>query len=205
MTYKIFKNIGDRLFGACLLLVTLPILSILLMLVFIEDPSSSPIFKQKRIGYKNNEFNLYKLRSMSSKTHYNGRKLTDKERMLKIGKVIRKTSLDELPQIYNILKGEMSFIGPRPLSIKYLDYYTEQEIKRHRVKPGISGWAQVNGRNTINWEEKFSFDLYYVKNISLQLDLKILFLTLIKIFKSSEVTTRGEGAEVDFHEYRKNN
>jgi lipopolysaccharide/colanic/teichoic acid biosynthesis glycosyltransferase len=203
MDYTKLKFIMDIMMATLLLVLTLPILLILSILIFIEDPSSTPIFNQKRIGLNNKEFSIYKLRSMKTETYQDGVRLSDSQRMLKVGGLIRKASLDELPQLFNVLKGEMSFIGPRPLSVKYLPYYDEVEIKRHNVRPGISGWAQVNGRNTISWEEKFSFDVSYVEKISFIFDIKIIFLTILKVLKRSGVQTRGEGSEVDFHVYRK--
>jgi undecaprenyl phosphate N,N'-diacetylbacillosamine 1-phosphate transferase len=139
---------------------------------------------------------------MKVEVEKNGCALSDSERMLRSGGFIRKASFDELPQLFNIIKGEMSFIGPRPLPTVYLPYYSESEIRRHDVKPGISGWAQVNGRNNIDWDEKFLRDLEYVNNVSFQLDVKILFLTLFKILRRSDVAVRGENFVMDFHEYR---
>ena len=204
MNYIQIKNILDKIFAIIVLIISSPILLLCIISIIIEEPSHSPIFVQRRIGFKNKEFTIYKLRTMKTKKKEKERKLTDKERLLKTGKIFRKASLDELPQLFNIIKGEMSFIGPRPLSIKYLPYYNEMEIKRHNVKPGITGWAQVNGRNNLNWEEKFKYDIEYVNNISFLLDLKIAFLTIYKIFKSDEVQVRGDkSGEEDFHEYRK--
>ncbi len=134
---------------------------------------------------------------MSKITHVNGIKLKDAERLTSIGRIIRKLSLDELPQLWNVVKGEMSFVGPRPLLPKYLPLYSSEQAKRHNVRPGITGWAQVNGRNAISWEEKFKYDVYYVDHISLLLDLKVLWFTVIKVLKreginSSENITMGE-------------
>lgn len=134
---------------------------------------------------------------MSKVTHVNGIKLKDVERLTSIGRIIRKLSLDELPQLWNVVKGEMSFVGPRPLLPKYLPLYSSEQAKRHNVRPGITGWAQVNGRNTISWEEKFKYDVYYVDHISLLFDLKVLWLTVMKVLKreginSSENITMGE-------------
>ena len=134
---------------------------------------------------------------MSKVTHVNGIKLKDAERLTSIGRIIRKLSLDELPQLWNVVKGEMSFVGPRPLLPKYLPLYSSEQAKRHNVRPGITGWAQVNGRNTISWEDKFKYDVYYVDHISLLLDLKVLWLTVMKVLKreginSSENITMGE-------------
>ncbi|MDY0016217.1 MAG: sugar transferase [Candidatus Delongbacteria bacterium] len=190
-TYLLFKRIFDIIFAIILLIATLPILLIIAILIKLEDPKGSVFFRQKRIGYKNKEFLLFKFRSMIIDQVKNGIELTDTERMLKIGTIIRKFSFDELPQIINILKGEMSLIGPRALPTVYLPYYTEKELHRHDVKPGISGWAQVNGRNFLTWDEKFKLDLYYVNNICFSLDFNIFFMTIFKIFIKKEVGVRG--------------
>jgi undecaprenyl phosphate N,N'-diacetylbacillosamine 1-phosphate transferase len=155
------------------------------------------VFKQERPGKNGEIFTIYKIRTMSKVTHVNGIKLKDAERLTSIGRIIRKLSLDELPQLWNVVKGEMSFVGPRPLLPKYLPLYSSEQAKRHNVRPGITGWAQVNGRNTISWEEKFKYDVYYVDHISLLLDLKVLWLTVMKVLKreginSSENITMGE-------------
>jgi undecaprenyl phosphate N,N'-diacetylbacillosamine 1-phosphate transferase len=189
--YLIFKRIFDIIFAIILLTATLPFLIIIAILIKIEDSKGPVFFRQKRIGYKNNEFLLYKFRSMIVAQEKDGISLSDTERMLKTGNIIRKFSFDELPQIINILKGEMSFIGPRALPSVYLPYYTDEELHRHDVKPGISGWAQVNGRNFLTWDEKFKLDLSYVNNISFSLDFKIFFTTIFKIFKKNEVGVRG--------------
>lgn len=201
--YIHLKNILDIVFALFLLLLTAPLLIVVMIIIKIEDGGSS-IYKADRIGKNNEVITVYKLRSMVNERVKNGVQLTDSERMLKIGKFIRVTSLDELPQLVNILKGEMSFIGPRPLPTSYLSYYTSTELTRHTVKPGISGLAQINGRNNLSWDEKFNYDLIYTKNISLKLDIKIFFLTLIKVIKKDSVVVRGTGQEIDFHQYRKN-
>jgi undecaprenyl phosphate N,N'-diacetylbacillosamine 1-phosphate transferase len=200
--YLFIKSFADKVFAIFLLLLLWPIMILCAIAIIIEDPSGFVLFKQKRVGKENKVFTLYKFRSMRVELVRHENKLSDSERMLKTGRFIRRTSLDELPQLFNIIKGEMSFIGPRPLPTIYLGYYNEKEIHRHDVKPGISGLAQVSGRNNINWEEKFSKDLEYVNKISLILDIKIFFLTLYKIVKRSDVIVRGENCVMDFHEYR---
>ena len=162
------------------------------LLIKLEDPKGPVLFRQDRGGKNNSLLKIYKFRTMIVDRERDGEKLSDSERMFKSGRIIRKLSIDELPQIFNILKGEMSFIGPRPLSFKFLPYYTEEELHRHDVLPGISGWAQVNGRNNLSWEEKFVLDLYYVNNISLNLDTKIFFLTIKKVFFKPEVGVLGK-------------
>ena len=166
-------------------LIMLIVLSPLMLLscILIKANNDGPIlFKQKRPGKDGKIFTVYKFRTMSVHTHdKDGRELSDFERMSKIGKLLRKTSVDELPQLINILKGEMSFIGPRPLLVEYLELYSPEQMRRHEVAPGISGWAQVNGRNTLTWEQKFEYDVYYVDNLSLSMDLKIFFKTIMNV------------------------
>ncbi|MBQ4812036.1 sugar transferase [Pseudoalteromonas luteoviolacea] len=193
-------------FLAALLLITIlsPLILLSFLVIKLEDPKGPVIFRQKRIGLKGREFLVFKLRSMRVETQdASGKELNDSERMLKYGELFRKLSVDELPQLFNILKGDMSFIGPRPLPIIYAPYYNEEENRRHDIKPGISGWAQVNGRNSITWEDKFKLDIEYVDNINFLFDLKIAFLTVYKVFSKSDVVVRGNDTNVDFHTYRK--
>ena len=182
--YFYVKRVIDFLFALILLIITSPIMLIAAIAIKAEDPKGPVLFRQDRPGRYAKIFKVNKFRTMMVATEKNGVKLSDKDRLTKVGRLLRKTSVDELPQLFNILKGEMSFIGPRPLLVKYLPYYTEEEMKRHDVLPGISGWAQVNGRNAINWNEKFLYDIEYVENFSLIMDIKILFFTIYKIFKS---------------------
>ena len=150
----------------------------------------SPIlFKQKRPGYKEKIFGIYKFRTMTNDIDEDGNLLPDEQRLVGVGKFIRSTSLDELPQLFNVLKGEMSFVGPRPLLIEYLDLYDDEQKRRHDVKPGITGWAQVNGRNAISWEQKFEYDVWYVDNQSFWLDMKILWMTFLKVVKRSDISS----------------
>lgn len=202
MYRKYVKRILDFIFAIILLVITSPIMLLAAIAIKLEDPKGPVLFKQNRVGEGNKVFKVYKFRSMIVDIEKGGRKLSDAERMLKVGMFIRKTSIDELPQLFNIIKGEMSFIGPRPLPVIYLPYYDEHEIQRHNVKPGISGWAQVNGRNNLSWDEKFKKDLEYVNNVNLGFDLKILLLTIYKILKTSDVVVRGEYLQIDFNEYR---
>lgn len=150
------------------------------------------IFKQKRPGLYGKPFYVYKFRTMTDEKDENGKLLPDEVRLTKTGKIIRKLSLDELPQLFNVLKGELSLVGPRPLLMEYLPLYTTEQARRHEVKPGITGWAQVNGRNAISWEEKFALDVWYVDNQSFWLDMKILFMTVIKVFKREGISQEGQ-------------
>lgn len=147
------------------------------------------IFKQTRVGKDNQLFDLYKFRSMTNETDENGVLLPNEERHTSFGQKLRKYSIDELPQLINVIKGDISLVGPRPLLVDYLPLYNNEQIRRHEVKPGITGWAQVNGRNAISWEEKFELDVWYVDNKSLMLDIYILYLTFIKVFKSENVNS----------------
>lgn len=182
------KIIFDRILALFIITVLLPIYILVCVMILIK--MGSPIFfKQKRPGYKEKIFWIYKFRTMTNEKDKDGNLLPDEERLLGIGKFIRSTSLDELPQLFNVLKGEMSFVGPRPLLIEYLDLYNNEQKKRHNVKPGITGWAQVNGRNAISWEEKFEYDIWYVDNQSFLLDMKILWMTFLKVIKRSDISS----------------
>ena len=150
----------------------------------------NPIFfRQQRPGLNEKIFGIYKFRTMTNEKNKNGDLLPDEQRLLGLGKFIRSLSLDELPQIFNVLKGEMSFVGPRPLLIEYLPLYNDIQKQRHNVKPGITGWAQVNGRNAISWEQKFEYDVWYVENQSFLLDIKILWMTFLKVVRRSDISS----------------
>lgn len=185
--YKYFKRIMDFVASFTALIILSPLIALSAVLVKISD-GGSVLFKQRRPGKDGKIFTVYKFRTMSEKTEdENGRELSDVERMTKIGSFLRKTSLDELPQLFNVLKGDMSFIGPRPLLCEYLELYTPYQMRRHEVLPGISGLAQVNGRNAITWEEKFDYDVYYVDHMSFWLDLRILFKTIKNTLKRADI------------------
>lgn len=184
--YLFIKRVLDFVFALVLLIISSPIM--LITSIAIKMESKGPIlFKQKRPGKNGNIFEVMKFRSMRIEVEKDGKPLTDMERMTKVGSFIRKTSIDELPQLFNIIKGDMSFIGPRPLLVQYLELYNERQMRRHEVTPGISGWAQVNGRNTISWEEKFEYDVWYVEHISFLLDLKILLLTIYNVLRRKDI------------------
>lgn len=185
--YKYFKRIIEFVASLTALIILSPLMALSAVLVKISD-GGSVLFKQRRPGKDGKIFTVYKFRTMSEKTEdENGRELSDVERMTKIGSFLRKTSLDELPQLFNVLKGDMSFIGPRPLLCEYLELYTPYQMRRHEVLPGISGLAQVNGRNAITWEEKFDYDVYYVDHMSFWLDLKIIFKTIKNTLKRADI------------------
>ena len=188
LKYVSFKFFFDFIFSLILLIIFLPFFFIVLFTLAI-DLKESPLFIQKRPGFRGKVFNLYKFKTMKTLKDEKGKLLPDFGRITTIGKIIRTLSIDELPQLLNILKGDMSFIGPRPLLLEYIPYYSVDQMKRHNVVPGISGYAQINGRNLISWEEKFKLDLYYVENQSFILDLKILILTFINVFKASGINS----------------
>ena len=182
------KSLFDKTLALFLIILFSPIYMIVGLLILIKI--GSPIlFRQQRPGYKEKIFGIYKFRTMTNEKDSDGNLLPDEQRLVGIGKFIRSTSLDELPQLFNVLKGEMSFVGPRPLLIEYLDLYNETQKRRHDVKPGITGWAQVNGRNAISWEQKFEYDVWYVDNQSFWLDMKILWMTFLKVVKRSDISS----------------
>jgi len=188
LSFSFFKNLFDLCFPIFLLVVFFPFILFLIIILSISL-KGNPFFFQKRIGFDSKPFKLIKFRSMTSELDQNGDLLPDEVRMTKVGQILRKFSIDELPQLFNILKGEMSLIGPRPLLPEYLPLYSDFQQKRHNVKPGITGWAQVNGRNSISWEEKFKLDVWYVNNQSFSLDIKILFLTVLKVLKKDGISS----------------
>ena len=189
--YRSFIKPGfDFCFAFLILCITLPLLFILGFLLFLQN-SGTPLFSQVRPGLKEKPFTIYKLKTMQDTRDDQGVLLPDNQRITPLGKIIRKLSLDELPQFWNVLKGDMSFVGPRPLLPEYLPLYNKEQKKRHNLKPGITGWAQVKGRNTISWQQKFEYDLWYIENQSFILDLKILLFTVGKIFKTQEVNASG--------------
>ena len=186
MYHKYIKRFFDIILSLCCIIVSSPILLVTALLVRIKL-GSPVIFKQERPGYHNEIFTLYKFRSMTSATDRNGNLLPDVERITKLGVFLRKTSLDELPQLFNVLRGDMSFIGPRPLLPRYLPYYTEREKLRHTVRPGITGLAQINGRNSIGWDDRLEYDAKYAENVTLKNDLAIILSTVARVLKQSDI------------------
>ena len=190
MYQSVLKPLVDLIVGWLLFLITLP-LFLLVSVTLLFGNKGKVFFKQRRPGLDEKPFVIFKFRSMNDKRDTEGKLLPDEKRLTKLGKFIRKTSLDELPQLLNVIKGEMSFVGPRPLLMEYLPLYNEYQKQRHMVKPGITGWAQVNGRNTISWDKKFEYDVFYVQNCSFVMDLKILLRTIVKVFKSEGISGKG--------------
>lgn len=196
--YPFVKRVLDILGAIVLLIITSPVLLITAVLVWI-NLGSPVVFSQPRPGLNERIFKLYKFRSMKNVDIEKGL-ITDEQRLTRFGKILRSTSLDELPSLWNVLKGEMSFVGPRPLLVSYLDRYSTHESRRHEVKPGITGLAQASGRNSLSWEEKFDLDVQYVEGISFNLDVRVLYLTVVSIFTRSGIAAEGH---VTMPEFRK--
>lgn len=186
----VVKRLIDIIISLVAVIVLLPVYIILIILSFVI--LGKPVFfKQARPGLHGKIFYMYKFRTMTDARDEKGELLPDKDRLTPYGRFLRSTSLDELPELVNVLRGHMSLVGPRPLLVEYLDYYTPEQMRRHEMRPGITGWAQVNGRNAISWEEKFKLDVWYIDNWSLGLDIKILFLTIKKVFLREGISAEG--------------
>jgi len=180
------------------LLLTSPVMLMVGLLVRMRL-GSPVIFRQQRPGFRGKPFWMYKFRTMTEAQDQNGSLLPDEQRLTSLGRFLRATSLDELPELLNVLKGDMSLVGPRPLLMEYLPFYSAHQNRRHEVLPGITGWAQVNGRNAITWDEKFDLDIWYVDNLSLWIDIKIIFFTFFKIMKREGISQTGQATMEKFH------
>lgn len=188
MIYKYIKRILDIISSLLAIIILSPLLAVTAVLV--KTKLGSPVlFRQERPGKDEKIFTLMKFRTMTDERDENGELLPDEVRLTKFGKFLRSTSIDELPELFNILKGDMSVIGPRPLLVEYIPRYNEHQHRRHEVRPGLSGWAQVNGRNTVSWEDKFDMDVYYVDNYSFAMDVKILFMTVFNVLKREGISS----------------
>lgn len=197
MIYKYIKRILDIISSLFAIIILSPLLAVTAVLV--KTKLGSPVlFKQERPGKDEKIFTLMKFRTMTDERDENGELLPDEIRLTKFGKFLRSTSIDELPELFNILKGDMSVIGPRPLLVKYLPRYNEHQHRRHEVRPGLSGWAQVNGRNSISWEEKFDLDVEYVDNYSLSKDINILFMTVMSVIKRDGINSDNDVTMEEF-------
>lgn len=185
------KRLFDIFFALAVLILASPFFILGVLLVWF-DLGSPVFFRQQRPGYQGHPFMLFKLRTMRDGVDVMGRALLDSERLTRCGIFLRRTSIDELPQLINVLKGDMSLVGPRPLLMEYLPLYTPEQARRHEVRPGITGWAQVNGRNSISWEDKFALDVWYVNHCSLWLDMRILWMTVIKVLVRDGISPAGE-------------
>jgi undecaprenyl phosphate N,N'-diacetylbacillosamine 1-phosphate transferase len=199
--YKIFlKPFFDLTAALTILLIASPLLLLSIILLFVAN-RGNVWFLQERPGKNGKIFRVFKFKTMTDERDAQGNLLPDDKRLTAVGKFVRKTSLDELPQMINVLKGDMSIVGPRPLLVEYLPLYNHQQRRRHEVKPGITGWAQINGRNALDWPERFACDVWYVDHISFALDIKILFLTVVKVFKAEGVSS---GTSVTMEKFRGN-
>lgn len=192
---NMYKSYIKRAFDFTIVLIALliicPILLVITIWLHFANKGAGAFFFQERPGKDAKIFKVIKYKTMTDERDSDGKLLPDAKRLTKVGQFVRKTSLDEIPQLINVLKGDMSLIGPRPLLVQYLPLYSKEQARRHEVRPGITGWAQVNGRNAISWEQKFEYDLCYVNNLSFLLDLKIIFLTIKKVFKSEGISQEG--------------
>lgn len=199
--FFMYRQFGKRLFdltaAIALILVLAPVLVLVAILVRLRL-GSPVLFRQERPGYQGKLFQIVKFRTMTDARNEEGKLMPDAVRLTRFGRFLRASSLDELPELFNVIRGEMSFVGPRPLRTYYLDRYSPEQARRHDVKPGITGWAQVNGRNAISWEEKFRLDVWYVDNLSFPLDVKILFLTVWKTVRREGISAEGEATMPEF-------
>lgn len=200
-----YKHFFKRFFDFCISLIALLLIGWFLLIIAIwlhfANKGAGAFFLQERPGLNGRLFKVIKFKSMTDEKDENGMLLPDSKRLTKVGKFVRSTSIDELPQLVNVLKGDMAFIGPRPLLVKYLPYYTEREKKRHSVRPGITGWAQVHGRNHVLWEERFEYDVYYVEHLSFVMDLKIVLSTIKNVLQGKDIEVSPN--LMDFDEYRR--
>jgi len=196
------KRLFDLWVASALIIILSPILVLIGFMVRVVN-GSPVLFHQIRPGIGGKPFTIFKFRTMTNEYDKKGNKLPDADRLTALGRVLRNTSLDELPELLNVIIGDMSLVGPRPLLMQYLERYTAEQARRHEVKPGITGWAQINGRNALTWEEKFKLDIWYVDNQSLWLDLKIIALTILKIIKREGINQPGQATASEFEPYKK--
>ena len=203
MYKKFIKRILDLILSLIAIIILIPIMLILYILVRIKLGKPA-IFKQERPGKNEKIFTLYKFRTMTDDKDEKGNLLPDEQRLTKFGKILRSTSLDELPELFNILKGDMSIVGPRPLLVEYLPLYNEEQKRRHEVRPGLTGLAQVSGRNNLDWDERFKEDIYYIKHISFRKDIKIIFKTMVKVIKREDISANGSATVQKFKGSGKN-
>lgn len=197
-----YKNFFKRFFDFWISLIALicisPILLVVTILLHFANKGAGAFFTQERPGKNAKIFKVIKFKTMSDERDENGELLPDEQRLTKAGKFVRSTSVDELPQLFNVLKGDMALIGPRPLLVKYLPRYNQEQMRRHEVRPGISGWAQCHGRNNISWEEKFKLDVWYVDHCSLLTDIKVIYITILKVLKRADINEDGQATMEEF-------
>ena len=204
-----YKNFFKRFFDFCISLLALicisPILLIVTIWLHFANKGAGAFFFQERPGKDGKIFKVVKFKTMTDERDANGNLLPDEDRLTKVGKFVRSTSIDELPQLINVLKGDMSLIGPRPLLVKYLPLYSEEQMKRHHVRPGITGWAQCHGRNTLTWAKKFEYDVWYVNHLSFLTDLKVIYYSLLTILKREGINTADETTKATMEEFNGHN
>lgn len=197
-----YKNFFKRFFDFWISLIALicisPILLVVTILLHFANKGAGAFFTQERPGKDAKIFKVVKFKTMTDEKDEDGELLPDEQRLTKVGKFVRSTSVDELPQLFNVLKGDMALIGPRPLLVKYLPRYTQEQMRRHEVRPGISGWAQCHGRNNISWEEKFKLDVWYVDHCSLFTDIKVIYITILKVLKRADINEDGQATMEEF-------
>lgn len=198
MYQRYFKRLFDFIISFIALIIFSPLLLITTVLLYMVNKGGGAFFTQKRPGKDEKVFKILKFKTMTDERDKNGNLLSDEKRLTKVGKLIRSLSIDELPQLLNVLKGDMAIIGPRPLLVQYLPLYTKEQARRHNVKPGITGWAQCNGRNAISWNEKFRLDVWYVDNCSLSTDCKVFFITIKKLFIREGISQEGQASMEEF-------
>jgi undecaprenyl phosphate N,N'-diacetylbacillosamine 1-phosphate transferase len=198
MYTKYLKRPLDIIASLIGVLLLSPIILVIALMLFVSN-KNNPFFLQPRGGFKNSVFNIIKFKTMNDKKDSEGNLLSDDKRVTKFGKFLRKYSIDELPQLINVLKGDMSLIGPRPFHARYIDLYSDRQKERHNVRPGLTGWAQINGRNNITWKEKFELDLYYVDNQSFKLDVSIIIKTILKVLKPTDVKISNNTVATSFN------
>jgi lipopolysaccharide/colanic/teichoic acid biosynthesis glycosyltransferase len=201
-SYQFKKRVFDICLAIGALILLSPLFAVIAVVVRVQ--LGHPVFfRQQRPGLHGKPFRIYKFRTMTNVCDSQGELLSDAQRLTALGRFLRSTSMDELPELFNVLRGEMSIVGPRPLLMQYLDRYTTEQMRRHEVKPGITGWAQVNGRNAITWEDTFGFDTWYVDNQSLRLDLKIIAMTMLQILKREGINQPGQATAKEFEGAKK--
>jgi len=198
------NKIIDLVVTSISLIILLPLISVLFILILWLH-GRPVIFRQLRVGLNGKPFIMYKFRTMTNQLDYNGKLLGDSQRITAFGKFLRRTSLDELPELWNVIKGDMSLVGPRPLLVEYIPYYSKKQFRRHEVLPGLTGWAQINGRNKISWDERFELDVWYVKNKSILLDLKIIVITVFKVIGRVDVEHQNNITMPKFSKIKKQN
>jgi undecaprenyl phosphate N,N'-diacetylbacillosamine 1-phosphate transferase len=196
--YLVFKRLFDFLFSMLALLLLSPLLLGVTLWLYIVNKGAGAFFTQQRPGLHGRIFKVIKFKTMTDERDEGGNLLPDEQRLTRVGRFVRSTSLDELPQLLNVLKGDMSFIGPRPLLVQYLPLYNKEQARRHNVRPGITGWAQCHGRNAISWQQKFQYDVWYVDHFSFKVDMEILFITLCKVLQRDGISQKGEATMEEF-------